>query len=153
VLRDTRLETVTGICSEITAKKPRTFVERVGGKVTGNGCESLARKLCYAVQFRKATVSDESLRPKKRAERCCPGDASAADEAAKEAAADDPEAVPKPMELDSYGCVLWKPRDLPPEETVESQEKQRDWLSVNFRFRGSDDSQVEEATWNTYNSQ
>jgi len=154
VLRDTRLETVTGICSEITAKKPRTFVATVGGKVTGNGCESWARKLYYAVQFRKATVSDESLRPKKRAKRRRPGDASAADKAAKEDAADDPEAVPEPLALDSYGCVLWKPRDLPRGETVESQEKQRDWLSVNFRFRGSeDDSQVEAAMRNTYNSQ
>lgn len=92
------------IAERIVAAYPNSFVDDIGGKIIGSGSASVLRQL------------ENRINNLKRGEKSLPFGASASSSLASTS---DEEGGCKPKRAkmqDSYGCINWQPKELPPGE-------------------------------------
>lgn len=114
------------VAARIVGRYPRTFQDTINGAVIATGLETLLWKL-------------ENCNNKKRP--------SAGHQ--QQQTCDEPSRKKPNLNRDSYGCVAWQP-ELPPGETVETQQKKKETLQAECRLVLRNSSLVKRLMSETY---
>lgn len=127
------------VAARIVGRYPRTFQDTINGTVIATGLETLLWKLENCCNNKK--------RPSAGHQQQLTGAGHQ-----QQQTSDEPSRKKPNLNRDSYGCVAWQP-ELPPGETVETQQKKKETLQAECRLVLRNASLVKQLMSETYASQ
>lgn len=139
-IKDTRRKTADTIAKSIVAKFPKSFQDKIGGKIVGIGHETLRTQLYGSVVFRKGQMG-RSLHSQR-----------VDDENDDDEAPSAVELCPVSRKHDQYGCNDYQPI-LPVGESKRTQDQKRVMLCECYKNGEQDQDKVRNLMAATYPSQ
>lgn len=116
---------ISEIARKMIKAYPVAFTDVIEGEVVGSGYDSLTKQMVSRVDNLKR--GNTSLALKRQIISSSEGD----------------DTPTQKKRLDTYGCINWQPRQLPPDETFESQKHAQRELKKMWRERSCDSKVIE----------